>query len=56
MNVNNIIYNIVGCVFLEVVSGLLLPEGRMKNFTLMMVGFYLFYVVLCPIIDFVHLI
>ncbi len=44
-----IIVNLVGCVFIEVLSGVLLPEGKMRKFSLSIISFFMFYCLVYPI-------
>ena len=53
MDLNLFIANIVGCAILEVMCGVILPEGKMRKFVLSIVGIYLFYAVVFPITSFV---
>ncbi len=46
------IINIVCCTIFEVLAGILLPEGRLRKFTLSVVGLYLFCSIAYPIISF----
>lgn len=50
---NSFVLSIVGCVILEVLASILLPDGDMKKFTLSIISIFLFYSLLNPIIDFV---
>ena len=49
---NDFVSNLVVCVVLEVLLGFLVPEGKMKNITLSMVGVCVFYVLVLPILNF----
>jgi len=50
----SIIFNILICVVFEVLTGLLLPSGKLKNITLSVVSLYLFYVILAPVCTFLE--
>lgn len=47
------IINIVGCVVLEVLAGILLPEGKMKKFALSIISLFLFYSLVYPLCDYI---
>lgn len=50
---NFVIYNVLICIVFEVLTGLLLPSGKLKNITLSVISLYLFYVILTPIFTFI---
>ena len=52
---DNYVKSVVLCVLLQVVSGILLPDGRVKNLVAMVNGLYLFYVLINPIKELIGL-
>lgn len=52
MGFNGFVLNIVFGVIVEVLVGVLLPEGRMKKFTLSVISVFLLYIIITPICQF----
>jgi len=48
-----LIINIVVLALFEVLSSILLPEGKLKKMTLSVIGLYLLYALIVPIISFI---
>lgn len=49
------IINIIVCSLFEVFAGILLPSGKMKGICMSLIGFYLFYVILLPVVGFINI-
>lgn len=52
---NGFIKNVVVCVVLEVLTGVLIPEGKMKEITLSMSRVCLLYIIFWPLVSYVSL-
>ncbi len=50
---NSFLISIVGCVMLEVIASILLPDGNMKKFTLSIISLFLFYSLVYPLTGFI---
>ncbi len=46
------IVNVVCCAVLQIIASIMLPEGRMRAFTLSIIGLYLFFSIVSPLCDF----
>ena len=44
-----IVFNLVGCVLIEVLCGVLLPEGKMQDFVMSIISFFMFYCIVYPL-------
>ena len=49
-----VIISFLFCVFVEMLINVMLPEGVMRKFCLMIVGLYLFSVIVLPLCEFIN--
>ena len=50
----SILVNILVCTIFEVFAGLMIPEGKMQKIVLSIIGIYLFFVMISPVINFIQ--
>jgi len=50
MDLTYLFFNIVGCSIMQVLSSILLPEGKIKKFVLSTISIILFYAIVSPLI------
>lgn len=53
MNFGGFVLNVVCCAIIETIAGILLPEGRMKSFTMSTLGLFLFFSIVYPFISYI---